>query len=412
MVRAKVAIVHPRLGFGGSEARALWTLDALKDEYGVSLITDGDVDLLHLNECYGAKLERTDFSILRVPLPIGLRNTRRFAALRGLLIQRFCQRVAPRFDLMISTYNPCDFGVRGIQCIADFSFDEVLRPAFDPVGQGWKAQSYGDSLLRRTYLGLCNSVSRPTPQGWKKNLTLANSHWSAKLMRQRYGLEACTLYPPVADGFPSIPYSERENGFVCIGRLSPEKRMDTVIEILSRVRRRGHDVHLHIVGGAVDSQYARALKELCREHREWVFLEGAVFGEEKKELIAKHRFGISGRTHEPFGIAVAEMVKAGCIVFTPNGGGQVEIVDHPDLVYSDGDDAVLKIERVLESAPMQDDLQRHLSRGARRFSVENFRRGIRDVVSRFLREKKTNGDITESVSSCKDNRTAGELCGF
>jgi glycosyltransferase involved in cell wall biosynthesis len=393
MVRAKVAIVHPRLGFGGSEARALWTLEALKGKYGVSLITDGDVDLPRLNECYGTNLKRTDFSILRVPLPIGLRRTTRFAALRGHFIQRFCQRVAPRFDLMISTYNPCDFGVRGIQCIADFSFDEVLRPAFDPVGPGWKAHWYRDSLLRRVYLKLCSSISRSNPEAWKKNLTLVNSNWSAKLMRQRYGLEARTLYPPVADGFPSIPYSERENGFVCIGRLVPGKHIDRVIEILSRVRRRGHDVHLHIVGGAVDSQYVRALKELCRKHRDWVFLEGAVFGERKKELIAKHRFGISGRTHEAFGIAVAEMVKAGCIVFTPNGGGQVEIVDHPDLVYSDVDDAVLKIERVLESASMQEGLRRHLSRAAQRFSVENFQRGIRDAVAKFLLEKQVGGGV-------------------
>lgn len=59
MVRPKVTIVHSRLGGGGSEAGALWALDALKDEYGVSLITDGGVDLTRLNECYGTKLERS-----------------------------------------------------------------------------------------------------------------------------------------------------------------------------------------------------------------------------------------------------------------------------------------------------------------------------------------------------------------
>lgn len=215
-------------------------------------------------------------------------------------------------------------------------------------------------------------------------------------MRQRYGLEARTLYPPVADGFPSIPYSERENGFLCIGRLAPEKRMDTVIDILSRVRRRGHDIHLHILGGSADSQYARALKKLRRTHQEWVFLEGAVFGERKKELIAKHRFGISGRTNEPFGIAVAEMVKAGCIVFTPNGGGQVEIVDHPHLVYSDVGDAALKIERVLESAPMQTHLREHLANGSQRFSIENFQKGIRVAVDDFVNSKRKRGDPASS----------------
>ena len=59
-MRARIAIVHPCLGFGGSEARALWTLEALKDKYGVSLITDGDVDLPRLNEYYGTMLRTGD----------------------------------------------------------------------------------------------------------------------------------------------------------------------------------------------------------------------------------------------------------------------------------------------------------------------------------------------------------------
>lgn len=212
-------------------------------------------------------------------------------------------------------------------------------------------------------------------------------------MRERYGIEARTLYPPALDDFPAIPYQKRENGFVCIGRLAPEKRIDTVIEILSIVRRRGHDIHLHILGGIEDGQYARALKELCRKHRGWVFLEGQVGGQRKRDLIAKHRFGIHACRNEAIGNAVIELAKGGCIVFTPNGGGQVEIVDHPDLVYSDEDDAVLKIERVLESAPMQEGLRRHLSRAGERFSVENFQRGIRDAVAEFLLEKQDGGGV-------------------
>jgi hypothetical protein len=37
---------------------------------------------------------------------------------------------------------------------------------------------------------------------------------------------------------------------------------------------------------------------------------------------------------EPFGMAPAEMAAAGCIVFVPNDGGQIEIVNgDPRLVY-------------------------------------------------------------------------------
>src|SRR5450759_3591255 len=121
MNRLKVAVVHPRLGAGGSEARALWALQALRTEFEMSLITCGPVDLERLNALYGTALAPQDFRHRRVPLPPGI-NGHRFTALQGHILQRYCQRAAAEFDAMISTYNPMSFGVPAIQCIADFSF--------------------------------------------------------------------------------------------------------------------------------------------------------------------------------------------------------------------------------------------------------------------------------------------------
>lgn len=85
---------------------------------------------------------------------------------------------------------------------------------------------------------------------------------------------------------------------------------------------------------------------------------------------------------------MAEMVKGGCIVFVPNGGGQTEIVNHPALIYEDDDDAVRKIETVLAGAALQESLREHLSQAAQRFSIENFKTVILHVVGRFLRENR------------------------
>ena len=385
----RVAIVHQGLGYGGSEAPALWAIEALKQDYDVSLITGGCVDLRRLNGFYGTSLESGDFTILYAPLPLGLRYTSKFAALQGHLIQRYIQRVAPSFDLLISAYNLYDFGVRGIQFLADFSFIDKWRLTLHPALGNWETWWYGDSPLRRAYLGLCRLISPSNPEAWKRNLTLANSDWGAALLRREFGIEARTVYPPVSEEFSPIPWEERENGFVCIGRVVPEKRMDAAIRMLYRVRQHGHDVHLHILGGLDGSPYAKQLKKLGEENRDWVFLEGLTYGERKRDLLARHQYGINARENEPFGIAPAEMVKAGGIVFVPNGGGQVEIVNHPALIYEDDADAVRKIEAVLANAALQGSLREHLSQGAQRFSVERFREAIRDVVSEFLRDKRT-----------------------
>ena len=39
MQKNKIAIVHPKMGWGGSEATVLWAIEALKNDYNVSLIT-------------------------------------------------------------------------------------------------------------------------------------------------------------------------------------------------------------------------------------------------------------------------------------------------------------------------------------------------------------------------------------
>ena len=87
----------------------------------------------------------------------------------------------------------------------------------------------------------------------------------------------------------------------------------------------GHDLHLHILGRDVDKRYVKNLERICEANNSWLFMEGLVLGKEKLKFFAEHKFGISGQRNEAFGIAVAEMVKSGAIVWVPNSGGQVEI---------------------------------------------------------------------------------------
>jgi glycosyltransferase involved in cell wall biosynthesis len=160
--------------------------------------------------------------------------------------------------------------------------------------------------------------------------------------------------------------------------------MERVLRILGEVRKRGAKIHLHLIGTGGDPSYASSLRQLCSENREWAFMEEGIDSQAKSHLMACHKYGLSGRENEPFGIAVAEMVKSGCIVFVPNGGGQVEIVDHPALIFENEADAVDKIDAVLAQEAEQETLRAHLRRRSKAFSVETFREAIRRVVAEFL----------------------------
>lgn len=387
--KLKIGIAHPRLGQGGSEARVMWGIEALKKDYEVSLITTGNVDLDKLNRFYGTSVRSNEVRIHQSPIFPFLQELPWGDALRGALYQRCCRKIANNFDVLISTYNLCDFGVPAIHCLADFSWDEEIRVNFHPTPVGPRSFFHQYSLLRKVYLGIARILSRPSGRNLfsGEDIILANSNWSANLIRKKYGMEVDTLYPPVTNEFPLVPLEEREVGFVCIGRISPEKRIEQIINILKVVRDRGHDIHLHVIGGIDGGPYGKKIQKLCYRHKEWIIAEGSCFGEKKQSLLTGHKFGIHACQGEAFGIGVAEMVKADCIVFTPSEGGQAEIVNHQSLLYDSVEDAVDKVDDVLRQPNLQSDLRDHLKRQGAIFSKSNFANGLRSVVKNFLQIK-------------------------
>jgi glycosyltransferase involved in cell wall biosynthesis len=177
---------------------------------------------------------------------------------------------------------------------------------------------------------------------------------------------------------PATPWEVREPGFVCIGRISPEKELDRVMDIVGGVRRTVPAVRLHIVGTPDDRRYYRHVAG--RAAAEGVTLHESLTRDALAALVAGQRYGIHGMREEPFGLAPAELARAGCIVWVPNGGGQVEIVAEPKLIYESVDDAVAKIVGTLRDPGEQARLRAHLTGRQPLFSAERFMREIRAAV--------------------------------
>jgi glycosyltransferase involved in cell wall biosynthesis len=379
----RIAIVHSELkGGAGSEARALWLAEALKEMGAITLMSMGEINLERLNEIYGTRLSPREISLVSIPIPWLFRY--KFDAFRGYRLARYIKKNSKNYDVMISAYNVVDFGKPGIQFIADFSFDDRLRRNYNPMASSIQNVIYKKTPARMFYLWVGRILSRTFQEGWLKNLTVANSIWTQKILKKEYGLDCEVLYPPVSGTFRPVSWAERENGFMVLGRFSPEKRIERVISILGQVREKGFDVHLHILGRGDNAAYAKYLSGLSQVHSDWVFLEGLVVGDEKNEFLASHRFGISGCRNEAYGIAVAEMVKAGAIVWVPDGGGQVEIVGRDELIYGTDDDAVEKIAWVLGSKQEQTRIKKILEKRAEAIEIGRFIDGSRRIVKKFL----------------------------
>lgn len=365
---------------GGSSGVGAWMIEALKDRHRVALLAWARPDVALVNRFFGTTLAAGDFAC-HVPPASGRRlfaaSPLPLALLRDLWLIRIARRLAPDFDVVISASNEADVGPRGIQYVHYPRLDPQ-RPAVDLRWfHRWAA-------LTRTYRSAAVRLSGFSMQRMRANVTLANSAWTAARVRAVHGIEVRVVHPALAAPAAVPAWPQRADGFVCISRLAPEKRIEWVIDIVERVRRAGHRLPLHIVGSDGTTAYADSLRRQLAARADWVTLDEDLPRPRLEALIRQYRYGIHAMEEEHFGMAVAEMVSAGCIVFAPGGGGPREILAQDErLLYRTPAEAVDKIVAVLRDEVRQRDLRERLAAGAAAFSPERFTDAIRAVVDDF-----------------------------
>ncbi len=279
--------------------------------------------------------------------------------------------------MVVGTHNECDYGRPAIQYV---HYPTYLRPRPD-ADLRWY---HGSGLLLDAYYRAADALADFDPRRLHENVLLANSDWTAGVLARAHGIRARTVYPPVAGAGPAPPWRDRTRGFLAVGRLSPEKEHERVMRIVAEVRRAHPEVTLTIVG-AGGGRYGQAIRAQAAALGPWVRIVDSVSRNQLRTLMASHRYGIHGMREEHFGMAIAEMVRAGVIVWVPDGGGQVEIIgDEPLLRYGDEQEAAALISHVLSAPQEEGRLREWVAGRAAFFSASRFIREIREVVDAFL----------------------------
>jgi len=224
-------------------------------------------------------------------------------------------------------------------------------------------------------------ISGITFEGVESNLMLVNSEWTGRQVQARYHGQPEVLYPPVRWAQTPDSLKQRSLAFVSIGRIESSKRQVEAINILEQVRERGHRVTLDIIGDISDQAYAQLLHFRVSAAGSWVRVHHGINRKKVEELVSSCRYGLHTMLDEHFGIAVAELVRAGCLVFVPDSGGQVEIVgNEAALIYSSDDEAVERICDVLQSKAEQTRLGNFLATRSNLFTEHQFMNKLRSIV--------------------------------
>ena len=373
IMRKQIAVAHPNLmEKGGAEAVAMHIIESIQDKHDVTIISLISPDIGELNDWFDTDVS-TDVSLIS-PSPLIQRFFQRIDRchlLKTSFLSNFTQSHIDSYDLIVSSYNEMSISTNSVQYLDA------------PQYQRWR--DHESTLWLKPYNAVCSLIESYSPDTIMSNTIIANSRWTANRVSQTYREPDYIVYPPInTNNIYQSPWQDRENGFLCIGRVSPAKKQLRCIKILNNIRNNGHDVHLHIAGPVGDQEYAEKVKSRAKKY-DYIHFDGELSRSEILEMIATHRFGIHGKSNEHFGIVIAEMVAGGIVPFIPDGGGQTEIVGpNPNLVYSDPDDAVQKIDRVLSNPEIQRAILDSMKDREEEFGVNRFKEKINKIICQEL----------------------------
>ncbi|HEX7588528.1 MAG TPA: hypothetical protein VF478_09460, partial [Anaerolineae bacterium] len=297
MPKPRLLLVEPVINPpGGAQCLAAWALQTLREAYTVDLLTWTPIDFDAINRFYGTALNGEEFKQDSAPRWLDRLvslDPDSYSFQRAACLMRLAKFRRHQYQLLLSFMDEVDFQCRAIQYIhfpyLRTHYQTEQRLASLHGLPGWcKTELFKHRPWRM--------ISGFTFEGMKRNLTLVNSDWTGAVVKSAYDIEPTTLYPPVPGDFPIVPWEQRENGFVCIGRLSGEKRYEWVIAILAGVRARGHAIHLHLVGTVGgqpgSTEYRRRVIKWVDANAEWVTLHENISRTELVQLVAHHRYGI------------------------------------------------------------------------------------------------------------------------
>jgi len=238
------------------------------------------------------------------------------------------------------------------------------------------------------FLKLYKRIARDNPFN-SADKVLANSKYVARVVKIIWGKEPEILYPPVrVSDFRKLQdkgFNERDNAVVIIGRITPEKKIETVIDAISKTETKPI---LRVIGGLTSAQrsYKKHLEKKAKELGIEIEFHLNVSRDELVRLATSSKVLVHATIGEHFGIAPVEGMAAGCPIIVHRSGGAYEDIlgeGKYGLSFESIDELAELIDRLLGNPSLWRQFHIFSITRAEEFSEEKFR-------SRLIRFVKAN----------------------
>lgn len=370
---AHIAIFNPVFRRGGSDAVMMAAAEALEANHDVEILCFNRPDIDELNRYFGMSVEGASL----VPLGLPARTATKvmdftkqytgkwFGSFHISILRKNLSREFSGFDLVVSS---------GEIPTNHESIQYVHYPRF-------YTHRVTGSTVEAIYQKACRIAGQYDRSLVGSGKFITNSKWTKNIVDNLYDVESEVIYPPIkTNKIKGKKWKNKEDGFVCVGRIEESKNTHKIIDIINEVVDSGVNTHLHIIGPHNNDKYFKRIqnKSSTKPH---IHLDGVLSRDRLLEMLEQHKYGIHGKPREHFGIVVAEMVAAGTIPVVPDSGGQTEIVKNIDsLTYKTTEQAIGNIKSLLTSSEMQKIIIDKLHGSEHRFSLDKFAREISTKV--------------------------------
>ncbi|MER7460253.1 glycosyltransferase family 4 protein [Micromonospora sp. NPDC126480] len=250
-----------------------------------------------------------------------------------------------RFDAVIDCQNGIPFFSPlvlprrvPVVCVIHHVHDRQFRLYFGPLLGRFGAWLEGP-VARRVYRdGVTLAVSPSTAEAVRDRL-----RWMAPVVVVPNGSDARTGATPRGhDGRPRL---------VCVGRVTPHKRVDLVVDAVARLRGRRPDLTLDVVGGGPDVDRIRR-HVADRGLTGVVTVHGHVPAQQRDALVDAAWLHVTGSWGEGWGLVVVEAAAAGLptVAFDVEGIRDAVRPGRTGWLAAEGDDPAGSLAECLDRA--------------------------------------------------------------
>ena len=251
-----------------------------------------------------------------------------------------------------------------------FNYPHAAAPLGDPTASNPLSKIYLDGLGRAKKL----LWGKQPSQDW---FFAVGSNILRDIRRRGYS-NSSLAFPPCRVSFhPRFP---KKKQVVQAGRIIPDKRLDLYFDIASRLP----EYRFFLVGKndpLSESAFPGYAKRILARLPQNVTYVDALL-RDRPELFEESKIYLYTGVEPGIGLAMVEAMAAGCIPFSPDEVGAADILkaSGTGVLYRNANEAVSKMRVSLEQE-LDDEEFITISKSAKRFSPEAFKKWIKEITS-------------------------------